>query len=315
MGLLKLTTKVLVLAALVLGSVAWGAEAGDDAATKELREILDIQPRPTSREEAMAKLKERLPKLEAFVEKHQTGKAGSQALMVLAQLQGQLGETDKALAALKTFEKRFPKDPMAAELPLFRAFLLQQGRQYDEAKAELKAFIKDNPDSPRLPVAQSMLDKMAIIGTEAKGFTTKSLDGKEVKLSDFRGKVVLLDFFAGWCGPCVAEMPHLKALYAKYKDKGFEILGVNMDRTLEDAKKYVAKDGLTWTVTWEAPGFWANPVAKLYGIGSIPAMYLLDKEGKVLAVGLRGDALTEALKQQLGEEEEGEAEKKEEKDE
>ncbi len=139
------------------------------------------------------------------------------------------------------------------------------------------------------------------IGAMAMDFTQNDQNGKPVKLSDFKGKYVLIDFWASWCGPCRNENPNVVAAYQKYKDKNFTVLGVSLDKP--DAKdawlKAIADDKLTWTQVSDLK-FWQNEVAVKYGIQSIPANFLIDPTGKIIAKGLREEALHLKLKELLG---------------
>lgn len=115
-----------------------------------------------------------------------------------------------------------------------------------------------------------------------------------MKLSDFRGQYVLLDFWAAWCGPCRAENPNVVNNFHKYKDKGFTVLGVSLDN---DRKKWLAaveKDGLDWTQLSDLKG-WKNEASSGYGIQAIPANFLLDPDGKIIAQNVRGPELGKKL--------------------
>jgi peroxiredoxin len=120
--------------------------------------------------------------------------------------------------------------------------------------------------------------------------------GKIRKLSDLRGKVVLLDFWASWCRPCRMENPHVVQVYNKYKDKGFTVLGVSFDQNKDAWIKAIEKDNLTWTQISDLKG-WGNEAGKLYGITSIPQNLLIDKEGKIVAKNLRGPELDAKLEE------------------
>jgi peroxiredoxin len=134
------------------------------------------------------------------------------------------------------------------------------------------------------------------IGQPALAFTQTDTLGKPVSLSSFRGKYVLIDFWASWCGPCRAENPNVVAAFNKYKDKDFTVLGVSLDRPGQKERwlKAIHDDQLRWTHVSDLK-FWDNAVAKLYDVKSIPQNFLLNKQGKIIARNIRGEALQSTL--------------------
>jgi len=137
-------------------------------------------------------------------------------------------------------------------------------------------------------------------GKVAPDFTQNDVNGKPVTLSSLRGNVVLLDFWASWCGPCRAENPNVVALYDKYKDKGFTVMSVSLDKEKQKWLDAIAKDKLVWPNHVSDLKFWSNEVAKLYQVTGIPFTVLIDKEGKVIATKLRGPQLEATLQQLFG---------------
>jgi thiol-disulfide isomerase/thioredoxin len=135
------------------------------------------------------------------------------------------------------------------------------------------------------------------IGALAPDLAFENPEGKIMKLSDLRGKVVLLDFWASWCGPCRKENPNVVKVYNKYHEKGFEIYSVSLDRDKSSWVKAIATDGLVWPNHVSDLGYWQSQAAKIYGVNSIPATFLIGKDGRIIARNLRGGALENALKE------------------
>lgn len=138
------------------------------------------------------------------------------------------------------------------------------------------------------------------IGATAPDFTAPDMDDKSIKLSNFyKGKkLVLIDFWASWCGPCRRENPNIVKAYAQYHSKGFQIIGVSLDENKKEWQDAITKDNLTWTHVSDLKG-WACEAAKLYNVSGIPMNFLIDGSGKILATNLRGAELEGKLKDLL----------------
>lgn len=171
---------------------------------------------------------------------------------------------------------------------------------FDTYDALAQRFQKENPNSPH---AKSLIGRVArikgvMVGSAAPEISLSDTTGNAVALSSLRGKYVLVDFWASWCGPCRAENPNVVRMYNKYKDKGFTIYSVSLDRTKAEWQRAIRNDNLPWTHVSDLK-FWQSAAAQQYGVQAIPATFLLDKEGKIIAKNLRGEALEQKLEEVL----------------
>lgn len=177
-------------------------------------------------------------------------------------------------------------------------FAQQQGDNgaAQKVKAAFDERAEANPGSSYAQVSQalaSMLSKPGIGSVPELSGTT--LDGQEISVEDYRGKVVLLDFWATWCAPCIEELPSLKATYEKYHGKGFEIISISLDRSVEPLNKLISEETLSWVHLYDADQ--DVSLADRFGITSIPSMFLLNQNGKIVALDPRGAQLeTEVAK-------------------
>lgn len=140
--------------------------------------------------------------------------------------------------------------------------------------------------------------KKTALGSTAPEFTQNDVNGNPIRLSDFRGKYVLVDFWASWCGPCRRENPNVVNTYKKFKEKNFEIVGISLDNSKKTWLATIESDKLSWPQVSDLNG-WKNEVAVLYDVRSIPQNFLLDPEGKIIAKNLIGAALETKLSEIL----------------
>lgn len=144
------------------------------------------------------------------------------------------------------------------------------------------------------------LQRSLVPGEVFPDFHEKDISGASMSVSDLKGKVVLIDFWATWCPPCVAELPTVLAAYDKYRAKGFEILGISLDRTEAALRNFVRVQRMPWPQYFDGK-VWDTKLSRRYGITSIPTTFLLDREGRIVARDLRGPALENELAKLLGE--------------
>ena len=133
-----------------------------------------------------------------------------------------------------------------------------------------------------------------LLGKPPPAFSESSVNKGFQSLAAFKGKVVLLDFWATWCGPCVKEMPNVKRLYDRFKGKDFVLLGISLDSDRSALNSFLRKNGIDWSILFDGKG-WKNRIAVLYGVRAIPFTVLVDRSGVVRKVGLRGTELENAI--------------------
>ena len=139
--------------------------------------------------------------------------------------------------------------------------------------------------------------KQLSLGAIAPEIILSNTEGKTVSLSSLRGKIILIDFWASWCAPCRSESPLLVSIYNQYKNKGFDIFSVSLDKEKDKWIEAIKKDKLSWKNHVSDLAYWDSPVVKLYNFNSIPQTFLLDKEGKIIAKNLRGEELSKKLEE------------------
>jgi len=214
----------------------------------------------------------------------------------MKKLEAKFDELDnEQKAIMKDYLKKTPATPIGM-------YVISQVAGYDIVPSEIeptfKKLSKEARNSPSGKEFAKRLQsaKKTAVGQRALAFSQATPDGKMVSLDAFRGKYLLVDFWASWCGPCRQENPNVVKAYEKFKDRGFDILGVSLDDNKDKWLKAVEADKLAWTHVSDLKG-WKNAAADLYGVRAIPQNVLIDPKGKIVAKNLRGDKLEEKLEE------------------
>jgi peroxiredoxin len=260
-------TALIAAAVFALSGLTTAAQDSSTAATEMKSLMTKIQAKLKENKKTEADLAPEMKEFDALLAKHQGEKTDdvAQILYMQAMLYSQVLDNEtKSDELLAKLEKEFPDSKQAASI-----------KQQAAAK-KVRAGLKE--------------------GAKFPDFQVKDLAGKPLSIANYKGKVVLLDFWATWCGPCVAELPNVLKAYEKYHKDGFEIIGISLDREKDEEKleSFLKDKGMTWAQYFDGKG-WQNELGVKYGVNSIPATYLLNGEGVIIGQNLRGEKLAEAV--------------------
>ena len=248
----------------------FGEDSGLEAELKDF--VTQVDSRVTAGKRTEADYADLLKRADDMLAKHQAEKSDTvtHILVLKAAIYMQiLHEPDKAIEAFQKLKTDFPDSPEAGRVDAIVANIKQQ-QASDKVQSGLAAG-KPFPD-----------------------FNEKDIAGNPVSLAAHKGKVVLVDFWATWCGPCRGEFPNVKKTYELYHAKGFDIIGVSLDQDRSKLDAFIKDNGVTWQQFFDGQG-WGNKLATTYGVQSIPATFLIDTNGVIIDRDLRGEELQAAV--------------------
>jgi peroxiredoxin/predicted negative regulator of RcsB-dependent stress response len=279
----------------------------DRAFIHDLAEYLSKNPRADDREQAYAALFNKAIEHDWFAETEELGRqylkvdpdgpVKALAQIILTMARAQAGHYDDALARHRELIEGLDPNEQEEFASTFSDSLASAAiaaGQFAAARQVYTTLLARFNESPNLrQKVQADLKRLDQIGKLAPAFTAEDIQGQAIRLGAYRGKYVLLDFWATWCGPCVAEVPRLQAAYQSYHEAGFEIIGISLDESKAAVVDFVKARKIPWRQIHNASG--ANDLVEALGVTSIPATYLVDPEGTIIRLDLRGKALDETL--------------------
>ena len=279
----------------------------DKALVRDLAEYVGKNPKTTDIDQAYMALFEKAIEHDWFLDYEATAKTYlaerpeggvrplAQIISVMARARDR--KFTEALAVYKTFMASLSgpdQEEFAGQFADTVANAAIAAHEYPIAKQVYQSLLKQYPDSPNLKQkTDGDLARLDRVGKPAPRIGVKDLNETLVRVEDFKGKYVLIDFWATWCAPCVAELPNQQAAYAKYHSKGLEIVAISLDETRQAVVDFIKTRKIPWKQIHNASS--GGDLVDLYGISTIPATFLVDPEGKIVRLDLRGASLDEAL--------------------
>ena len=255
-----------------------------------------------------------IEKSRAFIKAHPKYRQVDEVYYYLAATLLQLQRTEEGIEVLEELIKDYPFANYVAPSLLTLGLAYDKISEHDKADVLYEKLVNDSKyrigryaetarqlleqdrttrtgEVSGAPKANSKPPSSQFTGKPAPDFYVMDIMGEELSLDQYRGQVVLLDFWATWCQPCIAEMPNVKRTYAKYKNQNFQIIGISLDTAMEPLDAYVKGEGIAWRHYWDRSG----QISTLYNVQAIPSTFLIDGTGIVRGVNLRGPVLEDAV--------------------
>ena len=270
-------TLLALLSAFVMSISTSGAADNSSAKTELQALVTKIQVKLQEGKKTEKDLEEDLKGFDAILAQRKDEKTDdvAQVLLMKAKLYIEIiDDPAKGTELLKQLKRDFPETT--------------QGKKADKVIADLAKGEEGKK-----------IQRGLVVGTKFPDFAVKDTAGKPLSVANYKGKVVLVDFWATWCGPCVAELPNVLKTYEKHHGKGFEIIGISLDQDAAKLAAFTKQKNMPWQQFFDGKG-WGNELAVKYGVHSIPATYLLDAQGNIAAKDLRGEALEAQVAKMLG---------------